>query len=158
MASYHKWAYQRLIDSIHKLSDEHYRKDCKLFFGSIHGTLNHLYLVDCLWYGRFVNIPSGLAALDIELIQDRKELAEAIIQQAEKWIEFTKTIPETAPETLSYKNTKGIENFMPYVPTLAHIFNHGTHHRGQISAAITQAGLEPPEMDLFYYLKEIANK
>ena len=37
--------------------------------------------------------------------------------------------------------------------TLAHVFNHGTHHRGQITAALTALGQPCPELDLVYFLQ-----
>jgi uncharacterized damage-inducible protein DinB len=39
---------------------------------------------------------------------------------------------------------------VPFTPTLTHVFNHGTHHRGQISAAVTGLGHEAPELDLLF--------
>ena len=54
MARYHKWATERLLASVGALPDELYRQSCGLFFGSIHGTLNHLLLTDSeIWYPRF---------------------------------------------------------------------------------------------------------
>jgi uncharacterized damage-inducible protein DinB len=37
---------------------------------------------------------------------------------------------------------------------MTHVFNHGTHHRGQITAAMTILGHKCPELDLFYMLLE----
>lgn len=42
----------------------------------------------------------------------------------------------------------------PFAATLAHVFNHGTHHRGQITAAITALGCSCPELDLVWMLQE----
>jgi uncharacterized damage-inducible protein DinB len=43
---------------------------------------------------------------------------------------------------------------LPFAATLAHVFNHGTHHRGQISAALTAMGQPAPELDLVFLLQE----
>ena len=45
---------------------------------------------------------------------------------------------------------------LPFAATLAHVFNHGTHHRGQISAALTVLGQPAPELDLVYFLQQTA--
>mgnify|MGYP003483959232 FL=1 len=47
-----------------------------------------------------------------------------------------------------------MELTLPYSATLLHIFNHGTHHRGQITAALTSLGYSCPELDLVYMLIE----
>jgi uncharacterized damage-inducible protein DinB len=50
---YDEWAMKRTTESVSKLHDEQYRKDLKSSFGSIHGTLVHIYWADCLWLGRW---------------------------------------------------------------------------------------------------------
>ena len=42
---------------------------------------------------------------------------------------------------------------LPFAPALLHVFNHGTHHRGQITAALTALGQPCPELDLVYFLQ-----
>ena len=54
----------------------------------------------------------------------------------------------TAP--LTYTSTEGVPRTVPFTPTLTHVFNHGTHHRGQITAAITAMGHDAPELDLLF--------
>ena len=43
---------------------------------------------------------------------------------------------------------------LPFAPTLAHVFNHGTHHRAQITAVITALGRPCPELDMVWMLQE----
>ena len=53
-ARYHVWATHRLLDAVSRVSDEDYKRDVGLFFKSIHGTLNHLLVGECLlWQQRF---------------------------------------------------------------------------------------------------------
>lgn len=55
--------------------------------------------------------------------------------------------------TLAYTTTRGAEVSLPFALTLAHVFNHSTHHRGQITAALTALGQPCPELDLVYFLQ-----
>lgn len=159
MALYHKWAYEKLNLALCNMSDTDYRKNNGLFFGSIHKTLNHLYLVDCLWYGRFTNTDSSIRSLDEEIYTDKTALFNAISEQATRWIDFVNPVKfDKAPEKLAYTNTKGIHISLAYASVLDHVFNHGTHHRGQISAVITQCGLSAPEMDIYYHLLELQRR
>jgi uncharacterized damage-inducible protein DinB len=151
MAEYHKWAYEQLFDSLQKVSDQAYfNREMKLFFGSIHGTLNHLCLVDQLWYSRFLNQPFSVKCLDQELYRNRSELKTAILQGAEQWISYVKQASVELSSPKVYKNTKGIENHFLPATTLLHVFNHGTHHRGQITTALTILGFTFEPLDLFY--------
>ena len=42
---------------------------------------------------------------------------------------------------------------LPFALTLSHVFNHGTHHRAQITAAVTAMGHVCPELDLVWMLQ-----
>lgn len=152
MAQYHHWAYEQLFVSLQKVPDPHYfDRSTKLFFGSIHGTLNHLCLIDRLWYGRFTDQAFPVKSLDQELYAERKKLQEAILEGANQWIDYVeKTSADTLGIAKTYKNTKGIKNHFLPATTLLHVFNHGTHHRGQVTAALTELGFNFEPLDLFY--------
>lgn len=151
MANYHKWAYQKLCAKLDNLSDEDYYKDCGLFFRSIHITLNHLLLVDTLWLSRFKRIDYSVSKLDTELCHDRQEIKQLLIEQANSWIMFVSQL-NNPPEKLDYKQINGTPLQRPYLSTIAHVFNHGTHHRGQITAVIAQLGAPTPELDFSNFL------
>ena len=38
---------------------------------------------------------------------------------------------------------------------LTHLLNHGTQHRSEAAALLTQAGRSPGELDLIVYLEEV---
>lgn len=152
MAEYHLWAYEQLFASLQKVPDKlYFDQSVKLFFGSIHGNLNHLCLVDHLWQGRFIGQAFLVQSLDQEIYQARDELQQAILESADQWTDYVKqaTLEELNKPKI-YKNTKGVENqFLP-ATTLLHVFNHGTHHRGQITAALTVLDFNFEPLDLFY--------
>ena len=55
---------------------------------------------------------------------------------------------------LDYRRIGGQPVSLPFAATLAHVFNHGTHHRGQITAALTAMGQTCPELDMVTMLQE----
>ena len=55
--------------------------------------------------------------------------------------------------TLDYTTMRGTAASLPFALTLAHVFNHSTHHRGQITAALTALNQPCPELDLVYFLQ-----
>jgi uncharacterized damage-inducible protein DinB len=156
LARYNVWATRRLLDAIEPLSDEDYRRDVGLFFKSIHGTLNHLLVGEhMLWYRRFAEGVSLKLALNEEIEPVRARLAQALRGGAANWLPLIESWPvEKFEGLLSYTTMRGMPANLPFALTLAHVFNHGTHHRGQITAALTALGQKCPELDLVYMLQE----
>lgn len=152
MAQYHSWGYRQLFNSLEKMPDDAYfDSHVRLFFGSIHGTLNHLCLVDRLWYERLQQLSSTIKTLDQELYQDKYELREAILMGAERWEKYVSDATlELLNTSQEYKNLQQEKLWLLPAKTLLHVFNHGTHHRGQITATITLLGYEFGGMDLSY--------
>lgn len=156
LARYDLWATERLYQHIDALPEAEYRRDLGLFFKSVHGTLNHLLVAEHeLWYPRFAEGISRRIRLDAELEADRDRLRERLLEGAARWPALIAAWPaERYAGTLDYTTTRGIAQSLPFAATLAHVFNHGTHHRGQITAAITALGHPCPELDLVWMLQQ----
>jgi uncharacterized damage-inducible protein DinB len=132
------------------IPDEFYSKPCGLFFGSIHGTLNHLLLTDSeIWYPRFAECRSASLALDAELESNREVLASRLVMAASQWSRYVDGLSETEwAGDLHYPMTTGQARTLPMSAALLHVFNHATHHRGQITAAISMLGFTYESLDL----------
>ena len=88
-----------------------------------------------------------------ELSSDRKQLENEIKNQSAKWSEFLQqTDADKLGNIIEYHTTQGREKSLQLANILSHIVNHGTHHRGQVSAALTQFGYSAPEIDLPYFI------
>ena len=156
LARYNVWATARVLDAVRALPEEAYRRDMGLFFKSIHGTLNHLLVGEhLLWFRRFAEGVSPKVGLDEEVEPDRARLAERLLQGAARWQPLIEGWPvERFDGVLSYTTMRGQLATLPFAATLTHVFNHGTHHRGQITAALTALGQPCPELDLVYMLQQ----
>jgi uncharacterized damage-inducible protein DinB len=55
---------------------------------------------------------------------------------------------------VEYKDTDGTPRKRTRSTLYTHVFNHATHHRGQVSAALQQMGVPYPELDLTAFLPE----
>jgi uncharacterized damage-inducible protein DinB len=153
-ARYHVWATHRLLEAVSRLPGEDYQRDVGLFFKSIHGTLNHMLVAEhLLWYARFAKGASPVLALDAEIEPHRERLAQALKGGSANW---TPLIASWSAERfdghLDYRTSKGDPQSLPFAATLSHVFNHATHHRGQITAALTAMGQPCPELDMVYFL------
>lgn len=156
LARYNLWATRRLYESLDALPETDYRADTGLFFRSIHGTLNHLLVAsDRIWYRRFAE---GVSPRDVQLSDeiesDRLALKAALLRSAERWGELVATFPAARyAGMIEYTTMRGTAAVLPFAATLGHVFNHGTHHRGQITAALTARGHTAPELDWVYMLQ-----
>lgn len=153
LAEYHYWANTLLSEHVAAIPDEHYFAPAGLFFESIHGTLNHILLADRAWYGRLAGTPEHFARLDAELECDRTKLIRALAGRHDLWLALIANTPgDVMAGDLHYTTTAGPPATRPWLGALAHVFNHATHHRGQITAALTRYGYDCPELDLIYFL------
>lgn len=153
LARYHVWASEKLLAAVAAMEEPHYRRDCGLFFVSVHGTLNHMLVGETLWHARFADGVSPKLALNSEIETERAALAQALRAAVGRWDSWLGSLPpQRLAGTLDYQRTSGEAVSVPFSAALGHVFNHGTHHRGQISAALTGMGYACPELDLIYFL------
>jgi uncharacterized damage-inducible protein DinB len=155
LARYNAWATRRLFEHVDVLPEADYRRDCGLHFKSVHGTLNHLLVAEHqVWFPRFAQGASNRIALDAELETDRAPLRERLLDAVMRWQPLIASWdPQRFDGVLAYTTTRGVPQSLPFASTLAHVFNHGTHHRGQLTAAITAMGHACPELDLVWMLQ-----
>jgi uncharacterized damage-inducible protein DinB len=155
MARYNVWATRLLFEHIDRLAESDYRRDAGLFFKSVHGTCNHLLLAEHrVWFPRFAEGVSNRVALNAEVETDRAALRDRLIEAAGRWAPLIESFDDARfTGTLDYTTTKGVAQSLPFAPTLGHVFNHATHHRGQITAAITAFGQPVPELDMVMMLQ-----
>jgi uncharacterized damage-inducible protein DinB len=155
LARYHVWATRRLYEHIDRLDDDDYRRDAGLFFKSVHGTCNHLLVAEhAVWFPRFADGVSNRVALDAELEGDRGALRDRLLAAVPRWQALiAQCDAERFAGRLDYTTTRGVAQSLPFAATLGHVFNHATHHRGQITAAITAMGHPCPEIDWVWMLQ-----
>jgi uncharacterized damage-inducible protein DinB len=162
-ARYNRWMNDKLYGVAATLSDEVRKRDLGAFFKSIHGTFNHLLLADRVWLARFkgVSVPDGfmgpgIRALDQELYLDFEDLRR---QRALTDDELSAWVSELSEERLAAPRVvkrRGQRLESPLWWVVAHVFNHQTHHRGQVTTLLTQLGYDPGVTDLFAMLREEA--
>ena len=152
MARYNRWQNENLYGVADKLSDDERRRERGAFFGSIQKTLSHILWADQAWMNRLAATPKPPGAIveSVSLYPDwdglkseRKRFDETIIAWASTvepaWLEEEQTF---------YLHSLGRELTKPRWVFVTHMFNHQTHHRGQVHSMLTQAGGKPGDTDL----------
>jgi uncharacterized damage-inducible protein DinB len=166
LARYNRWMNAKLYGLCATLSDEARKRDSGAFFKSIHGTFNHILLADRVWLARLIGVavpsgfmgPQGIRSLDQELYADFEELRR---ERARTDDELSTWVSELTHERLAAPVAfmrRGQQVECPLWWTVAHVFNHQTHHRGQITTLLMQQGHDPGVTDLFAMLREEAER
>jgi uncharacterized damage-inducible protein DinB len=161
MANYNGWMNARLYAAAGRLDASALREDRGAFFRSILGTLNHLVVADIIWMQRFATHPTarpaletvaGMAtptALDQILADDLGRLREVRDGLDRAITAFCDAIGEADLDAvLTYARTDGAAQRKRLGPLLSHFFNHQTHHRGQVTTMLSQAGVDVGVTDL----------
>jgi uncharacterized damage-inducible protein DinB len=162
LARYNRWFNERLYDACERLSDAERKQDRGAFFGSIHRTLNHLVWGDRLWLQRFAAQPPGFRSLPAALLalpvgavhetvlyEEWQQLREARRALDTAIVDWTLEMAPGWPQSIMrYANTKGVPREHPAWQAMTHFFNHQTHHRGQATTLLAQAGVDVGVTDL----------
>jgi uncharacterized damage-inducible protein DinB len=126
LAAYNTWVNARLYDAVTKLPEAEYRRDRGAFFGSLHGTLNHLLLGDIIWMHRFTGEGAEPGKLDDILFDDFAELRQARQREDARIETYVRDLAETAlAGTIIYRTTRNPTTIeQELAPLLIHFFNH----------------------------------
>lgn len=161
MAQYNQMMNENIYSTAEKLSTTELTEDRGAFFGSVLGTLNHILVGDIIWLKRFSVHPRDFASLvymkgreqpeslaeliyaDLSALHSERKIIDEII------VNFSKEVTlADADLSLNYCNTKGEEFSKNFGHLLQHMFNHQTHHRGQVSTLLNQLGYDIGATDL----------
>ncbi len=161
MASYNQWMNIKLYEAAAKLPADELAADKGAFFGSLLGTLNHIVNGDTIWLRRFAALfaantalepirqlpqPTGLGQIqftDLALLAQRRQLIDAAV------LAWADTVTQAdLDQTLHYVNSRGEVGDKPFFSVAMHFFNHQTHHRGQCTTLLSQAGIDVGVTDL----------
>ncbi|WP_338828935.1 DinB family protein [Bradyrhizobium sp. 27S5] len=157
LAAYNHWANLRLYGAALELPEEAYRRSTGVFFGSLHGTLNHLLLTDRIWLKRLTGTGEHPDRLDAILHDDRRDLLRARMAEDARLNELVESYTGAdLLEPIAYQTTSGKPYRQPRQDILLHLFNHQTHHRGQAHACCSiLTGSEPPSLDLLAFQRGV---
>ena len=165
MASYHKHSTVRLIDALQRhLTQKECQQYTHLYFNSIHGTLAHLLGGDQIWYSRIAMAAAEPTAVDVDVdlgsmasmasiyalqppdigaawanrSPNQPQLCQDLVNLCTAWEKLLHDKDDAwvmAP--IDYNDSNNTPTQLIRASGLSQVFNHGTHHRGQISAAFS---------------------
>ncbi|WP_397542302.1 DinB family protein [Roseovarius salis] len=154
MARYNAWQNRQLARLLRDVPLDDLKADQGAFFGSILGTLNHVLWADRMWMSRFdagFAKPEGGIRESVDLcptlgVWDAERFA--MDGSIAAWADRLGAI-RLSGDLSWHSAASGRDQSKPLALCVVHMFNHQTHHRGQVHAMMTRAGLEAPVTDLF---------
>lgn len=168
MAAYNLDMNEKLYAAAAQLPHEALAAERGAFFGSILGTLNHLMVGDTIWLKRFAAHPAAPPALQAmqavalppsltHSFGDELAALRAVRRQRDGVISAwaAQMTAAALAQPLSYHSTKGQPFRKDFGAVITHFFNHQTHHRGQISTLLSQAGIDIGVTDLVAMVADV---
>ena len=167
LARYNGWMNERLYEVASTLTDDERRRDLGAFFGSIHATLTHLLICDRAWLARLCGdrsefafcdargAPLAVAGFSDDIYPDFARLRSERRKTDERLSEWASALrPEDLVSEIAYKDSTGATHRHALWWAVIHVFNHQTHHRGQVTTLLKQLGRDPGVTDLIAMLRE----
>lgn len=168
MSSYNSWMNKKVYEAAASLPAGELARDRAAFFGSILGTLNHLVVADTIWLKRYAAHPANFAALEpVRKLELPARLDEPLFTSLQPmathraWLDgviaaWAEELKETDLDlVIHYERMNGEALDKPLFGLLMHFFNHQTHHRGQVSTLLSQAGVDVGVTDLLALIPNV---
>lgn len=151
---YNYWANQRCLKAAQRLTQEQLFQAHRHSWGSVHGVLLHIMNAEWIWLQRWQgNSPRAfLSSLDYPSLEAIVEGWKPLEAQMRAFI--AARTPQSLRLEISYTNIAGKAFHLPLWQLVAHVPNHGSHHRGELAAMFANLGVPHEEEDWYYYFLE----
>lgn len=169
MAQYNRWMNRQLYEAAAALPEAEVMRDKGAFFGSLFHTLNHIAAADIIWLQRLVSVSQHQSQVEaLQAFPQPNSLRFAVAPQlSELWVlrqdldSFTMDWAAGLTQAqmalpLAYCNMAGDSHAKNLGALVLHFFNHQTHHRGQATTLLSQAGLDVGVTDLLALIPDLA--
>lgn len=150
MAAYNGWMNRKVYEAAAQLPDEVRKADRGAFFRSIQSTLNHILWGDRVWLPRFNGKSYAVGKIGADLYDGFADLLEArraMDDEIGMWAAQLDS-GQLAGILTWYSGVAQRELSRPRWLCVVQMFNHQTHHRGQVTTLLMQAGIDPGVTDL----------
>lgn len=167
MAHYNHWMNGKLIALTNDLPEGDLWADRGAFFKSVMGTLNHICVGDLLWLNRMRGLPEAGLLSALDTLPRPDALTQILYESTTNYSAARQTLdqlfialvaaltPETLDAPFAYHDSRGAPHRKTLGLVLTHVFNHQTHHRGQVTTLLTQMGHDIGVTDLHTLSQEL---
>ena len=155
LLGFHYWARDRVLVAVEALDAEQYARPMGNSFASIRDTLNHVFLAEWIWYTRWNGVSP--TSFPTDEIPDLPTLRSRWSELEGKIREYLGNAGESGiNRVIDYRLMSGKEGASPLWQMVAHVVNHATYHRGQVTTMLRQMGAKPAlSTDMITYFREL---
>lgn len=155
--NYHKWANKRIFERLNELPDAVYHQQIKSVFSSIQEVIVHIYQTDGMW----LSVMSGddfSETMDVINQQKKKssgrvlEGMQKLYKEMNQQYETFLTEHEDLDKPMKIHHPKYGELETSVTEMVNHVVNHGTYHRGNITAMLRQQEHTGVPTDYIFFL------
>jgi uncharacterized damage-inducible protein DinB len=156
LLGFHYWARDRMLVAVEALDAEQYARPMGNSFSSIRDTLNHVYFAEWIWYSRWNGVsPTVFPADEIPHVSHLTSRWTDLEKQVRTYLENAGD--QGLHRIIPYRLMSGKEGASPLWQMVAHVVNHATYHRGQVTTMLRQLGAAPAQStDMISYFRELA--
>ena len=151
---YNQWSTARILNCAAKVTQEQFLAPASFPHGGLRSTLVHALFAEWIWRNRWEGT-SPTIRLKPEDFPDFESLRVRWMEEEGKLMAFVDGLTdEKLNSKISYKSTKGEPFERVLWQMMAHVVNHGTQHKTEAAAMLTEFGHSPGDIDMIYYLIE----
>lgn len=151
---YNSWANARILDAASMVTEEQFLAAASHPHGGLRSTLTHILFAEWIWRKRWLD-ESPSARFKPEDFPNIASLRARWLQEEVALMRFTGSrTDEQLQRPFQYTSTEGVmyENIL--WEAMAHVVNHGTQHRSEAAAMLTEFGHSPGDIDLILFLRK----
>ena len=149
---YNQWANKKILDAARNVTQEQFQADASFPHGGLRSTLTHIFFAEWIWRNRWEGT-SPTVRFKSEEFPTLESLLQRWQEEENQLMAFVDGLTDDKlSSSFQYKNTKGVpkENILWHA--MAHVVNHGTQHRSEAAAMLTDFGCSPGDLDMIYFL------
>ena len=151
---YNQWANARILNAAANVSQEQFHADASYPHGGLRGTLTHTLFAEWIWRTRWEGT-SPTSRIKADEFPTFESLRTRWWEEEKLLMAFVESLTdEKLNQVIHYRNTKGVAMEQILWKMMAHVVNHGTQHRAEAAALLTDFGCSPGDVDMIYFLME----
>jgi len=149
---YNEWANNHVLDGTSRLTEEEFSGKQGASFESVEGNLAHVMGAQVVWLERWIGGMNPRSVLEFQKTRGLSAIRDAFAQSHEGLRAFVYSLTDDRlDETLAYKDSAGRPHERIMWQLMAHVANHGTHHRAETAMAMAALGKPMRELDYVFF-------